>query len=189
MASYTVVERSGCRIVFGALPVQSLLALSDGLSPDAVMDAHVARLLGATFAIGNVAALEALANDPDVLREARARAEPHIQGLSVNAADWFVQGERGASSDAMFHVFTGRCEASSAHPSDPADLRRCRLLLEQVPEFGPRLPEMRHLSPCWARLCDNWDSLCAVMDEEESAWRAGLRSAPSTYRAMKELGL
>lgn len=189
MADYAVVKRGGCRIVFGQIPVMALVGLSNSLSPNAVMDAHVARLLGATFAIGDVAALEALANDPEVLREARERAAPHVKGLSPNAAEWFVRGERGASSDAMFHVFTGRGEASTAHPSDPADLRRCRLLLEQVPEFRPLLVQMRGVSAHWARLYDGWESLTAVMDEEAPEWCLRFVSAPLTYRAMKDLGL
>jgi hypothetical protein len=69
---------------------------------------------------------------------------------------------------------------------DPDDLRRCRLLLEQVPELTPRLGEMATVSRVWEVLVARWDEICATMDGECPDWRTSNGSAPGTFSMMEE---
>jgi hypothetical protein len=111
--------------------------------------------------------------------------------LSPEAVDWLANGKRGISSNTIFTHLTGIDAMGGwggrSHPHDPADLWRCRLLLEQVPEFGERLCEMKTASPVWARLVAKWGELCALMDREAPNWRNGEGFAPDTYHAMRLL--
>lgn len=75
-------------------------------------------------------------------------------------------------------------------PSDPSDLRRCRLLLKAVPEFRKRFHEMRKASKKWAVAVDHWDELCALFDQEAPNWATReYWEAKRTYKRMKEIGL
>lgn len=112
--------------------------------------------------------------------------------LSVAAQLWLRHGERGVSSDTIFGRLTGLYLVGhwgETHPLDPDDFRRCRLLVEGVPEFRERLGEMAAASPTWAALVGAWDELCALMDEEAPTWRTarGAR-CPRTYERMRQLG-
>lgn len=111
--------------------------------------------------------------------------------LSAEAVAWLASGERGLSSETIFQhilrikVLNGE---RNAHPWDPDDLRRCRLLLEQVPELAIRFEEMRTCSAVWRRLVDHWAELCRLMDEECGGWPPKLGSrAPQTYALMERL--
>ena len=68
-----------------------------------------------------------------------------------------------------------------------ADLRRCRLLMERVPEIAERFPRMASHSLEWAALVARWDALCRMMDEEAPKWRDGTGSASHTYALMSEV--
>lgn len=94
------------------------------------------------------------------------------------------------SSEAIFDRMTGIPVGHRDHlrtPSDPSDLRRCRALLEAVPEFAARLDEMATVSTQWAKLCAAWSGLCALMDEEAPKWRAGEGKCPRTWMMMSEI--
>lgn len=94
--------------------------------------------------------------------------------MSADAVSWLVRGEHGLSSRAIFDYllfgeqgpYPGRLWQHWDHPLDLADFRRCELLLRQVPELRPRLPEMAVLSPVWARLVAAWDPIVRVAEEE-----------------------
>lgn len=136
---------------------------------------------------------------PAALAELRARlAAGALQferaanpGLSPDAAAWLADGERGVSSNTMFEYLTGVKATRGwgrSHPHDPGDFRRCRLLLERVPDLVPLLPRMAEVSPVWAALVAGWDSLCATMDAECPHWRTGRGgSAPKTYEMMRAI--
>jgi len=113
--------------------------------------------------------------------------------ISQAAIQWLANGERGVSSNTIFTHMTG-IEATNGWghdvPHDPADLRRCRLLLERCPEFMPQFREhMGKASPKWAALVARWDELCAVMDEETPQWRNPPHGARSTktYDLLKQI--
>lgn len=101
-----------------------------------------------------------------------------------SAIEWLRNGERGSSSETIFYCLTQLPikRWSSTYPSDPDDLRRCRLLLDTVPEFRARLGEMAQVSQQWAALVAHWDELCALMDEEAPSGQC-----PKTYARMIQL--
>lgn len=99
---------------------------------------------------------------------------------------WLLNGERGLSGNAMVGHITGVGGATN-HPLDPDDLRRCRLLVEQVPVIRAFLPRMATCSPVWARIVAHWDELCSLMDAEAPDWRKGRGSAPQTYALLQKL--
>lgn len=104
------------------------------------------------------------------------------------AIHWLRAGERGISSETIFARMTGVPVGQSTWaPSDPADLRRCRLLLEAVPSFAARIQEMADVGRGWGLLVPHWDRLCALMDEEAPDWRNGVGEAPKTFALMNEL--
>lgn len=110
--------------------------------------------------------------------------------LSQEACAWLAAGERGISSDTIFSHLTGVVATRHGHgyPYDPADLKRCRLLLEQVPELRAEFPRMAELGDPWPALVKAWDELCELMDTECPEWRAGRGLARGTYAFMKQLG-
>lgn len=121
----------------------------------------------------------------------RPRPTPKGRPLSEQAVAWLASGKRGTSSNTIFAHLSGIDALGGwheSHPHDPGDLGRCRLLLDQVPEFKARLGEMRKVSPVWNRLVDSWQRLCDLMDQEAPDWREGRGSCPKTYELMKELG-
>ncbi len=99
---------------------------------------------------------------------------------------WFMNGERGLSSNAMVAHIMGM-GGTADHPYDPDDLRRCRLLVEQVPVIAALLPHMATCSPVWARIVAHWDELCRLMDAEAPDWRRRRGSAPQTYALLQKL--
>lgn len=190
-AAYTIEHRNNCVLITGAVPARAFPALAK-LAPDgSVMDTDAARVLGVTFAMG-------LPDDLQALRDAGAqsayrRERASNPGLSEAAARWLANGERGLSSNAMFTRLTGidATDGSerdrTAHPHDPADFRRCRLLLEAVPELNDGLVKLRGLSDAWRGLIDDWTSICTTMDWEAPDWRNPERgsSAPATYQLIR----
>jgi hypothetical protein len=177
---------------FGPQSMDWISKVSKVCGSDAVIDPGVARMAGAHLAGGTPAALDALHKrlEAGALQAERA-ANPWA---SEAATRWLANGERGMSSEAMFCHLTGiKCtrrspsrDARTAHPYDPADLRRCRLLLEQVPELQGLLPKMAKLSGPWARLIRDWDVICSTMDAELPNWRTPHgESAPKTYALIK----
>ena len=186
--AYTVEHRGGCVLITGAVPMDKIGALAKLAPDDSVMDADAATVLGVTFAIGL----------PDDLRALRAAATPSYErairqrnpGLSEAATMWLAHGERGISSETMFTHLTGvnalRGDRKD-HPYDPDDFRRCRLLLEAVPDLQPLLPKMADVSPAWAGLVEAWANICATMDRETPNWRNPKRGdrAPLTYQLIK----
>lgn len=94
---------------------------------------------------------------------------------------WLAFGERGTSSETIVSYLTGLPVRDRYHPIDPADLRRCMLLLDACPSLAARFDEMRNASPEWSRLVDAWPKLTAKLREEMTA---GDR-APETFTLMK----
>jgi len=99
---------------------------------------------------------------------------------------WLMNGERGSSSNAMVAHIMGM-GGTADHPYDPDDLRRCRLLVEQVQVIEICLPSMASCSPVWARIVAHWDELCSLMDAEAPDWRSRRGSAPKTYALLQKL--
>jgi hypothetical protein len=183
---YRVVTRDGCTLVFGSIPVDHLVNITKLAGDGQVMHTTLSQIAGATIAYGPADRCDALA---EKLRAERLRANPQVDNLGR----WLMVGERGMSSEAIVMnlrpgLAVGRRRDKLAHPHDPDDLKRCLMLLEDVPELVPDFPRMREVSPVWAALVDHWDELRATFLQEGGAtWRKGPWSAPKTYARMREL--
>lgn len=174
-------------LAFGEQPLDFLKKASALAGKDAVIDQDAARMAGAVIAVGSSKALDDLKKK--LATSAKAAEKDKHPYLSEAAARWLASGKRGISSDTMFTTMTGIDAMGNwhqDHPYDPADFRRCRLLLEQVPELAPMLPKMAEVSPQWAELVRMWSKICAAMDEESPKWRAGGGRCPITYKLIKD---
>lgn len=58
-----------------------------------------------------------------------------------------------------------------------------------MPEFRPRLVEMKAVSDVWGALVDAWGDLIATLNEECPEWRSGRGgNASRTYALMRAIG-
>ena len=154
---------------FGPQPLDWISKAAKACGKDAVMDPTVARMAGANLAAGTPKALELLRQRLEAgALEAQQKANPDLSGAAVV---WLSQGQRGLSSETVFQHLTGVCCLGESWksglpyvPSDPDDVRRCRLLLQQVPDLAPLFPKMAQASPQWAALVREWDAICKAMD-------------------------
>jgi len=173
---------------YGPQPIDFFKKAQKACGKDSILDQDIARMAGADFAIGEPAALTELRTrlEAGALR-AEVSAHP---GLSDAATKWLATGNRGMSSNTIFTVLTGvdACngETPKSCPYDPSDLRRCRLLLEQVPELQADLHKMASVSPVWHELIAIWGTICKVMDKECPNWRKGIGSVNQTYELMRQ---
>lgn len=106
---------------------------------------------------------------------------------AIGFGDWLISGRHGVSSLAIAGRLTGasiKDDGFQNHPSDPADFRRCILLLKAVPEWRGRIREMGVVSDVWERLVLKWDELEDLLELEMGEYSIG---APRTYARMKEI--
>lgn len=180
-------------LVYGEVDVDKFGKLTKLAGKDAVLDFQLARKTGAMTVFGPKELTDRLSADLAQSETVSARLLGKHQGaVSQAAANWLVNGERGSSSNAIIGHILGITDDDDddnkdAHPWDVDDMRRCRLLLEQVPELVPRMPMMRTVSKTWAGLVDSWGEICAVMDVESPEWRNKKGSAPGAYLMMRRV--
>lgn len=111
------------------------------------------------------------------------------RNVEAVALRWIVGEHVGLSSKSIWaHMMgAGRPEYGWSHPHDPDDLSRCLRLLRTIPEWRDRLPEMRRRSPSWRALIKRWDEIEGSMEAEVGWDWSKARSAPMTYRLMREV--
>lgn len=181
---------------YGSQPFKFMSDAVKVCGKDAVVDPDVARMAGADFAVGPRAALDDLrqrleAGSLQAVRQQTAGL------LSPEAQRWLANGERGMSSEALFTCLSGVSAVDdddehhrTAHPYDPDDFRRCRLMLEACPELETRLSDAAGMSPQWAALVAVWGTLCDTMDAETPNWRNrnpdDSQYAHNTYSLIKQ---
>ncbi len=105
---------------------------------------------------------------------------------SEKAQWWLENGERGISSETIYHYLTNqklRFNKMQGHPSDPSDFHRCYMLLKTVPEWRYRLDKMKVVSPVWGKIVENWDKLSMLLEEQIATNKDN-----GMYEYMKELG-
>lgn len=194
--AYAVENVMGCRIVTGPVPIPDLMAImAEPEGEEWLTDLNLGNKLGATMVLGTKECLDRLAGSEEIQARITGRAlgiRQQIEsegGVVPQAAfDWLVIGERGKSSDALFAFFTQATSmASRSHPHDTYDLRRCRLLLDCVPEFRDRLSSVASLSPAWAGIVNVWPSLCEVMDAESPNWKNALDQSTKTTALLRSV--
>lgn len=103
---------------------------------------------------------------------------------------WLAIGERGLSSEAIALTTLGLRPSGrrASWPLDPADLRRCLLLLEAVPETRQKgLLVLAGRCPRWAALVKAWDRLSETLRSELGEALPSRGSAPRTYGLMREV--
>jgi hypothetical protein len=105
-----------------------------------------------------------------------------MKDKATRLTEWMLSGDTGISSKTMVARFEGTSCQWRGYPHDPDDLGRCIRLLRAVPEYLPRLPEMRAEGPVWAALVDAWWELSDLFLQEEPSGRA-----PKCYARMQEI--
>jgi hypothetical protein len=189
---HCLVRHAQCFFIFGALPLSEFSAFAHLMPKKAVLDPYLAQLAGANFAGGMP---DYIAKIVDVLKPLALQRTKTLYtgfGLSDEAIRWLAVGQRGSSSEAMFVrlVNGGRdvIEANDTrHPHDTADVARCRLLLEELPEALENLQLMEKASPTWTALIAKWGDICASMDNESPNWRNREGTAPVTNTMIDEI--
>lgn len=171
--TYRIESRGNCTLVFGAAPISKISEICTRSAENLVMDSQVARIMNASFAIGPAQELRTLAAEHK--RSAIARQRQQYPGLAQDAVLWLAVGERGVSSNTIFHCLTGIDVMDGAlwcAPRDLADWRRCQLLLEQVNMLTLKFERMQEESSDWLRLVTRWHDIGAALDAECPNWRA-----------------
>lgn len=78
-------------------------------------------------------------------------------------AEWLKSGNIGASSKTIYNFFISGPPNDPHYPHDFADWERCQRLLEAVPEWEQRLPELAALpgldGKVWGALAEAWPNL------------------------------
>jgi len=141
----------------------------------AVIDSHIARMLGAILVAGlpeDLEVLFAVAEAEALTRAVRLRHDPTHKTLSGDALVWLAVGKQGLSSRALFAVTTGVAPEgmrdATAVPYDADDFRRCALLYNAVPEVRENLHQARTLGPVWTILVDRWAALMEIHQEGDA---------------------
>lgn len=115
-------------------------------------------------------------------------ALPGLRPVAASVEDraewWFRNGDTGTSSLTIWHVFTGR---PSPHrdfcwPWDPDDFRRCRILLNLIPEWREELCRVGVVFPWFEPFARRWDEFERLYVEEVPDDKG---SAPKLYHAMR----
>ena len=107
----------------------------------------------------------------------------------MSLTEWLIDGERGLSSNSIVKAATGHQVELHNWPRDPADLRRCLLLLEAAPEVRSGITALARAVPRWATLETHWAELEQLLRDEigpELTVTPGL-VAPLTYYRMQSL--
>ena len=101
--------------------------------------------------------------------------------------EWFANGRVGSSSKAMACAVANMDCSYWAHPSDPDDLNRCLLFLQQVPEAREHLDKLKDKSKYWAALIPRFNEVeKCFLDEVGLNWCKGGR-AEKTFKLMKSI--
>lgn len=93
---------------------------------------------------------------------------------------WAERGERGISSNTIYAAMTGGYMYGACYPYDPDDYRRCRFLLDLIPEWRAKLDEISVRFPWMKPFVDRWDQFDLLWDQESPSKRC-----PKLYALMQ----
>lgn len=104
-------------------------------------------------------------------------------GMGLEA--WLDSDDTGSSSLYMawclsagqFGYWQGRKQPEPAYPHDPDDLGRCIRLIEAVPEFGGKIPEMSHRGAHWLAVTTNWTRWVEMYDDGDESLYDAMQAA------------
>lgn len=107
--------------------------------------------------------------------------------VSIKTADqWIRSTDTGISSLTIYAALTGNIAALGSWrpdaPYDPSDFGRCYRLLQRVPGWRERLPEVAAKYPVWAKMVKHWAELEKLYAAELPTGRA-----PKLWARMQEL--
>lgn len=100
-------------------------------------------------------------------------------------ANWLATGQVGSSSKALACAVLGHVGKNPSHPHDPADLNRCLLLIEQVPEAYAAIGKLATVSDKWLALAEVWEGLAESFLKEAGRDWSKSHNAPRTYARMR----
>ncbi|EBI7575638.1 hypothetical protein APP39_002229 [Salmonella enterica subsp. enterica serovar Minnesota] len=111
-----------------------------------------------------------------------------MSDLAMKVLKWQTKGHVGISSATMASIALG-LEKSFYHgrfdaPSDPADLRRCMMLVDEIPEIKDSFPLIAKKVKRFSPILREWDSLIALLKLE---LKRPDKRAQKTYKWIKEL--
>ena len=190
--TFSVTTQEGCTIVKGSVPMMMMVNLMKGQPKDSVIDMHLGSLFGATLVFGTPKNLKKLR----ILAPVRPVHESRFITcqLKPGARDWIEFGEHGLSSVYLFWALTGYSMTDSEPPYhtpvDPADLRRCILMLDAC-ELSEVFAQFIIPSTAlgWRSLQQRWKQLVSTFTGEVPDFQDidCSKSAPTTYAMMKSL--
>jgi hypothetical protein len=109
-------------------------------------------------------------------------APPLEAPLMQRAAWWKERGEVGISSETIYGAFTGSRPQNTNIPFDPDDFRRCKQLLDLIPEWRADLARVAKVYRWWLPFVEAWPDLERMYGEE-----APTGECPKMYAAMQVL--
>jgi hypothetical protein len=112
--------------------------------------------------------------------------------MNQNALHWIAGRDTGVSSKTIWAVMVGTAPDMADVPHDPDDFGRCFRLLELVPEWRPRLPEVAARYPKWGPMVEVWDELEALYRPivADGGWnRDASRRMYDRMRELEDAGL
>ena len=187
--SYTITTTpENVKLVFGSIPVSDMYAIIASCPKGSVASITAAKMADATFAFG----LDADCQKFQVrIYPNRLIATKNLYpNLSSQAQEWIASFKGGSSSFALFFKATGislsNC-ALDSYPHDASDFKRCRILIESVPEIYGILFKMTSVSKVWANFVKHWIGICNCMDSEVPNWRFRSDDAPNTNKMIQNI--
>lgn len=87
--------------------------------------------------------------------------------IHQRATNWIIGNHTGASSKTIWSVCMGADLKATgplhfSPPWDSSDFGRCHKLLQLIPEWRERLPEVAAAFPIWGPLVREWDKLAEL---------------------------
>lgn len=103
--------------------------------------------------------------------------------------EWIIKGRTGISSKTIWAVLMGVvkspiacCPGQFDIPYDPSDFLRCHNLLQAIPGWRERLPEVAAIFPRWRPFVEAWPELERLYEKEQRR-----DTAPLLYDKMQEV--
>ncbi|MFA4971136.1 MAG: hypothetical protein WC683_00890 [bacterium] len=105
---------------------------------------------------------------------------PLSEPVSRRANWWRYRGDTGTSSLTIYAAITGGGGSRFDYPHDPDDYRRCRALLDLLPEWRGQLSWVTDRFPWFAPFEVGWDEFDRLWDEESPSGQC-----PKLYEALQ----